>query len=590
MMRIRGTGPTIATIRGVVALSLVVSAASAQGKRPPSKRPAAPKPTAPAEIAKPQTIEVTVVEVAGGWAYLQPGAKAGVHRSAVVVINHKEYKVVQTSDSYAVLDLGGDTLHEKDKGRAGFVAEEAEKPVELPPPRAVAIWEHAWDPEQPPALSQETPFVPLGGPERDRRWDVRLAASGGGLIPLGGQVGSSLAMGEIDARVHAEPFRVPLAFDFDGAVQEWAAADLGARVGGSTRPTVWVREALASYGSGSWYAGIGRMKYAASTLGTLDGARVQMPLGQGFSIGAFGGLLPNPLSGQLASDAQRFGVEAKYNRPDFALRPEGALVLQGSTFGGSLDERRVSGMFGIYPGLSRLGGHFEVSNFDSNNPWKASAIELTAAGLDTSVRFGVFDFGARADLLQPERSKWLASYLPTSWFCTTVPAPGATPTKTEPCDGSVSTRALGSLDAGLSIDKLSLMVGATAIGDLTASTGAEHMIEGFATGRVVRIAKYFRLEVSGNYGVGSYLNMFGGMAGPGLTLFNGALDLSAYYRLAELEYASASSAALQQDGFGGTVALFPNSTVMFTAQGEAITGNDVRAVFLFGTMVWRPRL
>ncbi|HSO34835.1 MAG TPA: hypothetical protein VLT33_20030, partial [Labilithrix sp.] len=230
------------------------------------------------------------------------------------------------------------------------------------------------------------------------------------------------------------------------------------------------------------------------------------------------------------------------------------------------------------------GGHFEVSNFDPHNEWKASPIELTAGGLDASIRAGVFQFGARADVRQPDRSRWLSSFLPTWWFCRSVP----TTTGPEPCDGSVSTRALGALDVGVELGPVSLTVGGTKIGDLTQTGGAPDMTGGFASGRVVRIAKVARIDASGSYSQATYLKMYGGSAGPGATLFGDALDVSAYYRYTTLEYRSVNTSLLQH-GFGTTVMLFPNAAVLFTVQGEAVTGDDANALLLFGTAMWRPR-
>jgi hypothetical protein len=542
----------------------------------------------PDAASAPKSVEVTVVELAGARAYVQPGGAAGVHRGTPVLINQKEHPVIEASDSYAVIEVGDKPLHERERGRAILVADESDKPAELPKPRPLETWRHAWREEQAPADAQQPRFVPIGTEERNRRFDVRLTASGGGIIPVGGQVGSPLALGELNARMHAEPFAAPFAFDLDASLQSWAAADLATRVGGTTRSTVYVRELLASYTAGSLYAGIGRLRYAASTLGTLDGARVEERMGGGFSAGAFGGFLPNPLSGAPSVDAQRFGVEARYSRPDAAVRPEAALVLQGSTFQGTLDERRLSGVFGVYPGLSRVGGYFEVSGFDANNPWRASPVELTAAGIDASVRLGPLELGARFDARQPERSRWLAFYLPASWFCTTVPAPGANLTAPESCNGDVSTRAFGEVDAGLQLDHFSLFIAATAIRDLTQSPEA-NMTGGFASARVLRIARTLRFEVSGNYSSGSYLDMFGGTAGPGMTLLDDALDVSAYYRVAILQYRS-ESALLVQNGAGGTIVLFPSSEVLFTLQGEGMSGDDARALMLFGSVTWRPRL
>ena len=569
-----------------LALSLSTSALWAQARKPP-KPPA--KPPAPAQPAKPKAVDVTVVEVAGEHAYLQPGAKSGVRRNSTVTLKGKEYRVVQSSDSYAVIEIGEDPVQEKDKGRATTAEEEEDKPAVLPAPQPLSTWEHSWTAEPPPAESQQPPYVPIGDPERNRRLDVTLTFASGGLIPLGGQAGSSLMFAELGARIHDEPFPVPVAFDFDGSLQQYAAADLSSRVGGTTRSVLWVRELLASYRSAGWYAGIGRMKYAASTLGTLDGARVQAPLGGGFSVGAFGGFLPNPLGGELSLVAERFGVEARFNRPDSDLRPEAALVAHGSMFGGALDERRLSGMFGVYPGLTRLGGHFEVSAFDAGNPWKAQPVELTAAGVDQSIRLGNFEVGARVDLIQPERSRWLASFLPSSWLCRTIPAPVGTSPIGEPCDGSSSTRGLASVDLGYTLGRASFMIGGTGIETVPHTASEPRVLGGFAAGRIVRIAKVLRFEAAANYSASSYLDMFGGTVGPGLTILDDALDVSLYYRLSDVQYSSVNSYLLE-NGVGGTAVVFPSSTLVFTVQGEGMTGSDVKSLFVFGTVAWRPRL
>ena len=562
-------------------------AAPPKAKPRPATKPApAPAPTVP---TAPKSVAVTVVETAGTRVYLQPGATAGIHRGSMVKLKGKEYPVVEASDSYAVVDVGSDEgPRDQERGRATVVANEEDQPVQLPPPRPLDAWRSTWAQEPTPADSQQPRYVPLGGEDRNRRFDVRLTVAAGGIVPLGGQVGSSLGMGELQARVHAEPIAAPLTLDLDASLQGWAAADLATRVGGPTRPALFVRELLAGYTLGSFYAGVGRMRYAASTLGTLDGARVQQGLGGGFSIGAFGGLLPNPLSAAPSLDAQRFGIEARYSRPDFGIRPEAALVVHGSPFGGSLDERRVSGLFALYPGPSRFGGYFEVSSFDADNVWKAPAVALTAAGVDQSVRFGNFELSGRFDVRQPERSRWLASYLPASWFCTTVPAPGSNPNAAEPCNGNVETRAYGELDAGFDAEHFSAVVGATTVGDLT-QTSEPNMVGGFATARVLRIAKALRVEAAGNYSRSTYLDMYGGTVGPGVSLLDDTLDVSAYYRIGVLQYRS-DSTTLLQDGVGGTIVIFPSSALLFTLQGEAITGGDANALMIFGTATFRPRL
>jgi hypothetical protein len=111
---------------------------------------------------------------------------------------------------------------------------------------------------------------------------------------------------------------------------------------------------------------------------------------------------------------------------------------------------------------------------------------------------------------------------------------------------------------------------------------------GFATGRVVRIARVARVEASGSYSEATYMKMLMASGGPGVMLFADALDLSAYYRFAQLRYRSIDT-ALAQHGVGGTAMLFPNAVLLFTLQSEAIVGDDAKAVLIFGTAMWRPR-
>src|SRR5579859_3786483 len=259
-----------------LSMTFVADAAQPNTKPRPQPRPA----PAPPSNAPSGAIPVTVVETAGTRAYVRPGASEGVRRGAIVTIFGKEYRVVDSTDSFAVIDIGDEPLREQERGSSTLVAQEQQKPVELPRPRPLDTWRHAWAPEAAPADSQEPRFVPLGDAERNRRFDVRFTLAAGGLIPLGGQVGSSLGEAELNVRLHAEPFAAPIALDLDASLQGWTAADLGTRVGASTRPFLYGRELLASVTLGSVYAGLGRMRYAASTLGTLDGARVASGIGQ----------------------------------------------------------------------------------------------------------------------------------------------------------------------------------------------------------------------------------------------------------------------------------------------------------------------
>ncbi|HEX7672477.1 MAG TPA: hypothetical protein VF395_22945, partial [Polyangiaceae bacterium] len=131
-------------------LAFAASAPAAKpGKRrtpPPAARESPPvEPVHLEEEASPgKTIPVTVVEVAGTQAYLQPGANGGVRRGAKVILGRKEYVVVQATDSFAAIALGEDPPREGDKGQATAQGEQSTKARTLEIPKPLSTWRHAW--------------------------------------------------------------------------------------------------------------------------------------------------------------------------------------------------------------------------------------------------------------------------------------------------------------------------------------------------------------------------------------------------------------------------------------------------------------
>ena len=65
-----------------------------------------------------------------------------------------------------------------------------------------------------------------------------------------------------------------------------------------------------------------------------------------------------------------------------------------------------------YPSFGRLGARAEASLFDADNPWNADGVELTALAGDASFRLDSLRFGLSLETRRPERSYWLASFLP----------------------------------------------------------------------------------------------------------------------------------------------------------------------------------
>src|SRR5690606_4644726 len=94
------------------------------------------------------------------------------------------------------------------------------------------------------------------------------------------------------------------------------------------------------------------------------------------------------------------------------------------------------------------------------NPWGAGAAELTALGGDASFRLGSLRLGLALDTRRPERSYWLASFLPAGYFCVSGTVAGS-PTS-EPCLGG-DMRSMAALTAAWDAETWTLDGGATAV-------------------------------------------------------------------------------------------------------------------------------
>ncbi len=160
-----------------------------------------------------------------------------------------------------------------------------------------------------------------------------------------------------------------------------------------------------------------------------------------------------PLSG-VPSDAARFGGELAWEEVDAEWRRRVIVGGHASRFDGELDERRVNASIDLLPNFGHFGAHAELSFFDADNSWQADSIELSAAGADASVRSGIFEVAVRGNLRRPERSRWLASFLPPEWLCVAE----ATAAGPSTCLGSDAVYSGGS-DVGIHLEKTSVRVG-----------------------------------------------------------------------------------------------------------------------------------
>ena len=89
--------------------------------------------------------------------------------------------------------------------------------------------------------------------------------------------------------------------------------------------------------------------------------------------------------------------------------------------------------------------------------------------------------------------------------------------------------------------------------------------------------------MTGNYSDASSVRIGAGGGGVGVTLLDDALDISVYYRRAELLFTASNSGYVHHDAVGGMIVVTPHPTMMFTVQAEGSGGSDANAL-------WRPRL
>jgi hypothetical protein len=540
----------------------------------------------PVAAAEPRRkIAVEVVDIAGDAVYVQPGEAKGVGIGSRVEFKKRKYTVEAATAAYAVFRAAAGRVGLGERGsalvrRSGRRSTKTAAGIVRPTAPAVA-----WGQAAKPAESQSPKYVPLSASAEARRYRVRLLAGFGGNIPLGGG-GSSIWRGSVRGMVHAEPLSdFPLALDADAAVQLYAAPDLANRSGDDSRPVLVARQLQASVGQEtSFYAALGRMRYAASSVGMLDGARVSAPVGGGFRVGAFGGVVPRPLDARPALDASRFGVEATYDDFESELRPSLSLVGYGSFFEGELDERRLDLSARVYPGPVSFGGYGQVSAFDKDNPWNTPAVQLSAAGADAGFRKGIFHIGARGDFRRPERSKWLASFLPPSYLCVREPRPVTDPAGPSTCTGLSDGRYLLSADTGITLERAAFTIGAT-MSEAPAFGSFQHLA--FAQARVNRIFEVLYAQTMFSVADGNIMDTVAASALVGANVLEDDLDVSVRYRFAINQWYSELTSGVDHM-VGGTAWLRLSDELRLAVDADAMMGPHASALLLQSSLQWIP--
>jgi len=538
---------------------------------------------APRALAKAprERLAVSVTEVAGGRAYLSPGPGRGVRIDGDVQLGRRRYRIVAFTSKHIAVELKGRPPARGERGFVWATPHEVKTFATRPKPLSPTAFAGQWRDPVRPADQQTTKFVPLGTAADARRNRAALVVDHALTQPLSGDA-SAIARTRLRGVLHAELARA-LELDADAVVERWHADDLESRRGNASRPLLSVRQLELSYRGERLQAAVGRLRYAATTIGMLDGARASARLGASFGIAAFGGVAPDPLDTSPSTETSRFGAELLYSG-ELARAPlRASLTAQGSRFAGQLDERRLTAMAESYPTFGRIGGRAEVSAFDRDNPWNARPVELTALGADVSFRLDSLRFGVAVETRRPERSYWLAAALPPGYFC--VPGVISGSTVREPCVGG-DMRTMGLLSAAWESEHWTLDTGANVVG--TRHAAAEQASVFLNLRRRDLLGGLLRFDAGASATSGSILETLALNVGVGAGFFEDALDASVYYRPSVLRY-QASAEALFEHGTGGRLwwAVFDDFDVSLSS--DWITGVDVDVLFVQGALAWRPR-
>ncbi len=412
--------------------------------------------TAPAQ-AKDKKIRIKVVDVAGGVVYLKPGAKEGIRVGQKVALGKRSYRITGVNGTSASFALGKRVpkIGTTGSARVPITVESKRTP---PKPLALASYKGQWQEASKPAHKQSPERIPIASLRVGGPTELSLSSQSSVILPLS-EPEEGVARVSVRGRLRVEPFQEnSFGVDVDAEIGRWFGRGLGTGLGSGSRPVAEIQEFRLRYGErDAPMLGIGRLRYAANSVGMLDGVRLEAEVAKGLSVFGFGGVVPRATDGRPSADLSRFGAGLLYANDKLSIRPEAELAVYASSFDGELDEQRATMNLRAYPGPLSIAGYGEVSIFDNDNEWGAARTELTSAGLDTRVSHGQWSASLGLSAQQPERSRWLASLLPASWLCTAEVQAGAA---AEACNGHRDYRyfALGS--TSYRIDRYALRAGA----------------------------------------------------------------------------------------------------------------------------------
>jgi len=532
-------------------------------------------------------VAVAVIEVAGGRAYVEPGASAGVVRGVRVRIGERNRrvttKVIAATSSYAIVDLGNARIQAGMRGVAFARVTKGVTAIRLPTPSDLAFFRGQWPEQMLPAEQQHPTHVPLGRGHRQQRDDgnrLLLSANGAAIVPLAGR-GGMFTQGGIRGRMHLEPWTsTPLAFDADLSAQVYDSRSALTREGQRSRPLLFARELSATYGTRGRYAlSLGRLRYASQVHGMLDGARASAGLGEGISVSVFAGAVPNPLNGAPWLAAARFGAELGFRDDQSELRPSAMVVAHGSHFAGALDERRVQAAVSLNPDAGYVSLSTELALQDSDNPWGAPTFAAQMLSAELGLRLGNIALGTAARMQRPERSRLLDSLLPSAWLCLPLDPQRS---GNDACSGN-AYEYRGELSAShtTALSRLELR---GFVGDAS-YVNAQHW-GGQASWRLQRLLSMMRTELGVGFQGGQLYQSVNARMGLGVSSASGDIDANVYYRPAISRY-RASNDSFVEHGLGAQLLAALSTRWELALTGDAVTSRDVSVLLVQSQLNYR---
>ena len=524
-----------------------------------------------ASVASADRVTVRVIDSAGDTSYIDGGTLSGLRAGMRVRFGGREVKIDECTEKtcsvHASLPLGATGVADASPpGTAPAGPGEGEK---LPAPKPLAEFKDQWNAPVLPATQQHPEAVPLG--ETASRGDNHLAVYG----HLFGNLDKDGSGGQLEARVVGQFDRISdsaLGADVDAAIRLF-----GSGSDSSARVPFFVRAAALRYGDPNDPSIIvGRLRYAATSVGMLDGGRAAFHAGN-LELAAYGGLVPDPTSAAPDTGASRFGAEAIYDSPT-GWHPHVAVNAHGSTWNGAIDERILSLAAAAQKDSLFLNAWSDVQMFDSKNPWNAPSIDVTGAGASGEWRHRGDHVGVDFTFLRPERSLRLAAALPQSWLCATKPLAGVMP---EQCLGAdywlAATFSGGIAGSGYTVD---------AVGSIgqTQSIDQQGDLSGYVHSELGPRAHRAVLAISGGHS--SFAAWEAADVGFALSP-NRRTDLSVTYRPERLDYLAQTDAFVLHSL---VVDLHYNVSAAFDVALSALgtTGADRDVLALLTTLAWRP--